>query len=91
MTGQFLSIDPEVSTTNQPYVYTGDNPVNASDPTGLNLVLSDSSVRCDFLGKAMNGTSSVASALDKAGIAGSIGVFIAYVFEAWTLMGVEIR
>ena len=34
MTGQFLSIDPEVSTTNQPYVYTGDNPVNASDPTG---------------------------------------------------------
>ena len=35
MTGQFLSIDPELSTTNQAYAYAGDDPVNESDPTGL--------------------------------------------------------
>ena len=34
VTGQFLSIDPELATTNQPYVYTGDDPVNVNDPTG---------------------------------------------------------
>jgi RHS repeat-associated protein len=33
-TGQFLSVDPEVSQTGQPYSYAGDNPVNATDPTG---------------------------------------------------------
>jgi RHS repeat-associated protein len=33
-TGQFLSVDPELATTNQPYVYTGDDPVNETDPTG---------------------------------------------------------
>ncbi len=34
MTGQFLSVDPELAATNQPYVYTENNPVNHSDPTG---------------------------------------------------------
>jgi RHS repeat-associated protein len=34
-TNQFISIDPDVATTNQPYVYTGDNPLNATDPLGL--------------------------------------------------------
>ena len=33
-TGQFLSIDPELSVTNQPYVYAGDDPSNKSDPLG---------------------------------------------------------
>jgi RHS repeat-associated protein len=32
---QFMSIDPDVATTDQPYVYAGDNPLNASDPLGL--------------------------------------------------------
>jgi RHS repeat-associated protein len=36
-TGQFLSVDPQVSQTRQPYEYAGGNPVNASDPTGLKL------------------------------------------------------
>jgi hypothetical protein len=35
-TDQFLSIDPEVATTNQPYVFTNDDPLNATDPIGLN-------------------------------------------------------
>ena len=34
-TGQFLSVDPLVDETGQPYAYAGDDPVNGSDPTGL--------------------------------------------------------
>jgi len=34
-TGQFLSVDPLVASTGQPYQYAGNNPVNASDPSGL--------------------------------------------------------
>lgn len=36
-TAQFLSTDPLSSQTHQPYAYTGDNPLNASDPTGLDF------------------------------------------------------
>lgn len=34
-TGQFLSVDPAVNVTGQPYAYAGDDPVNQSDPLGL--------------------------------------------------------
>lgn len=34
-TGQFLSQDPMVDQTLQPYEYAGDSPTNSSDPTGL--------------------------------------------------------
>lgn len=34
-TGQFLSVDPLVDETGQPYPYTGDDPVNGVDPDGL--------------------------------------------------------
>ncbi len=34
-TGQFLSVDPAVGLTSQPYAYTGDDPVNNTDPTGM--------------------------------------------------------
>jgi len=34
-TGQFLSIDPLVDETGQPYSYTGGDPVNGGDPTGM--------------------------------------------------------
>jgi RHS repeat-associated protein len=33
-TGQFMSVDPDLAQTQQPYQYTGDNPVNETDPTG---------------------------------------------------------
>jgi hypothetical protein len=33
-TGEFLSIDPEVATTDQPYVFTNDDPLNGEDPLG---------------------------------------------------------
>jgi RHS repeat-associated protein len=34
-TAQFLTVDPAVSTTQQPYQYTSDNPINNVDPSGL--------------------------------------------------------
>lgn len=34
-TAQFLSIDPDVAETGQPYAYTADDPLNATDPLGL--------------------------------------------------------
>ena len=34
-TDQFLSIDPDVAETGEPYAYTGDDPLNATDPLGL--------------------------------------------------------
>src|ERR1700685_1031043 len=33
-TGQFLSIDPELQATGEPYAYTRDDPENANDLTG---------------------------------------------------------
>ena len=34
-TDQFLSVDPDLAETGQPYAFTGDNPLNATDPLGL--------------------------------------------------------
>jgi RHS repeat-associated protein len=34
-TAQFLSVDPLRAVSGEPYSYAGDNPLNASDPTGL--------------------------------------------------------
>ena len=34
-TGQFLNVDPLVDVTGQPYAYTGDDPNDETDPTGL--------------------------------------------------------
>ena len=34
-TDEFMSIDPEVATTDQPYVFTNDDPLNEEDPLGL--------------------------------------------------------
>ena len=34
-TDQFLSVDPDVDETDQPYVFTNDNPLNSEDPLGL--------------------------------------------------------
>jgi RHS repeat-associated protein len=34
-TDQFLSVDPDLSQTGQPYAFTGDDPLNLTDPLGL--------------------------------------------------------
>jgi RHS repeat-associated protein len=33
--GQFISVDPDLADTLQPYAYAGDNPVSETDPNGL--------------------------------------------------------
>jgi RHS repeat-associated protein len=33
-TDQFLSVDPDVAETGQPYAFTDDDPLNATDPWG---------------------------------------------------------
>jgi RHS repeat-associated protein len=33
-TGQFISVDPDLNQTLEPYGYAGDNPVSSKDPTG---------------------------------------------------------
>ena len=38
-TGQFLSRDPMVATTRSPYGYVADNPLNGTDPSGLDFGL----------------------------------------------------
>ncbi len=38
-TAQFLSVDPIVLETGEPYSYAGDDPINQSDPSGLLVVL----------------------------------------------------
>jgi len=40
-TGQFLSIDPDLSTTLEAYLYAGDDPVNDIDPAGLGRLESE--------------------------------------------------
>ncbi|HUC14776.1 MAG TPA: RHS repeat-associated core domain-containing protein [Acidimicrobiales bacterium] len=34
-TGQFMSVDPDLAETDQPYAYAADDPVNEGDPSGL--------------------------------------------------------
>jgi RHS repeat-associated protein len=47
-TGQFISVDPELSVTGQPYEYASADPVSGNDPTGLakTLCLTNSSDYC---------------------------------------------
>jgi RHS repeat-associated protein len=35
VTDQFLSVDPDVADSGQPYAFTGDDPLNGTDPLGL--------------------------------------------------------
>ena len=36
-TGQFISIDPAVDQTERPYLYAADDPVDSSDPSGMDV------------------------------------------------------
>jgi hypothetical protein len=38
-TGQFVSVDPMVQETDQPYVFVNDNPLNGTDPLGLCFIV----------------------------------------------------
>jgi hypothetical protein len=52
-TDQFLSVDPDVAETGQPYAFTGDDPLNASDPLGLDKVCEGD---CESLSEQLIGT-----------------------------------
>jgi hypothetical protein len=51
-TGQFLSVDPLVSSTGEPYAYARDDPVNGSDPNGLHLACGENNQDCAGLTEA---------------------------------------
>jgi hypothetical protein len=57
-TGQFLSVDPDVAETGQPYAYTDDDPVNAIDPDGLDCGIF--SVVCGAYDSAAGGVKTAA-------------------------------
>ena len=52
-TGQFVSVDPMVDQTGQPYAYTGDDPVNDVDPLGLSFM--GNNENCNMAGSAPSG------------------------------------
>ena len=49
-TGQFMSVDPDLAETGQPYAYAGDDPVNEVDPSGLVTVGYCGGAAAAFLG-----------------------------------------
>jgi RHS repeat-associated protein len=59
---QFLSVDPLVATTNAPYTYASDDPVNLSDPSGLNDCGIFTAV-CDVGDVAAGGANAVGGAI----------------------------
>jgi RHS repeat-associated protein len=54
-TAQFLSVDPFVALTGEPYSYAGDNPVNYSDPTGLVFGIPDPPPSWEEVGEGVAG------------------------------------
>ncbi len=51
-TDEFLSIDPEVAATDQPYAFVNDDPLNAEDPFGLGPVAAGGNTNTDTLAVA---------------------------------------
>jgi RHS repeat-associated protein len=56
-TGQFLTVDPLVGETQQPYSYTAGDPVNATDPSGQDLLSNIGNAAAGILGGATGGLS----------------------------------
>jgi RHS repeat-associated protein len=78
-TAQFLSVDPLVGLTRAPYIYTEDNPMNSTDPTGLWFGVDD--LVASGVGLVVGGTVSTVDqvvsgngiSLSKVGIAAASG------------------
>jgi RHS repeat-associated protein len=65
-TEQWLTVDPDVAATGQPYVFTGGDPVNVYDPLGLNYQLPPLTVReAEIAGHALNALQTGASVVDE--------------------------
>ena len=74
-TDQFLTVDPVLAKTGQPYAFAGNNPLNASDPLGLfcwgwcsfsNIATNVSNWTSDAVGWTMSGISGIVSAIGAA-------------------------
>ncbi len=49
-TDSFISVDPDVQETDQPYVFVNDNPLNATDPLGLKKKISSVVASTPYVG-----------------------------------------
>lgn len=78
-TGQFLSVDPDVAQTGQPYGYVGEDPMNEVDPLGL---------MCFSLHCIVNDAVSAVTAPDRAAIAAGKWVYHHPVEAAGLVLGV---
>jgi RHS repeat-associated protein len=54
VTGQFLSADPDLSQTQQPYLYAAGNPVSGTDPSGNMMIIGNDSISPDGAGGTAN-------------------------------------
>lgn len=70
-TAQFLSIDPMVDKTNEPYGYAQGNPVNLSDPTGLTVYGACGSLSINLVVAGASGTGCIT--IDGSGNIGVVG------------------
>jgi RHS repeat-associated protein len=75
VTGQFLTTDPLVDQTRQPYAYTGNNPLLATDPTGL------------YFNFGSGDWNALANAVNR--LVGNIGGFLAGIGDGATFWGTE--
>jgi RHS repeat-associated protein len=55
VTGQFISVDPDLNLTDQPYAFAGDDPINASDSLGLCSDRDQACVTAAFAAWIING------------------------------------
>jgi len=82
-TAQFMSVDPLVATTGQPYEYVGDNPLNEGDPLGL---CSKGNTLCEWasrVGDVLQATAVAAGIAQDAADAGTVVCAVADCEEAW--------
>jgi uncharacterized protein RhaS with RHS repeats len=63
-TGQFLNVDPMVNETGLAYSYTGDDPLNDTDPSGLDIFITVSASTARVIGHFLNGTQTSLQVLD---------------------------
>jgi len=80
-TGQFITQDPDVAQTGQPYEYAADNPRNNTDPTGLSANFSCVPGLRDYPGCThIEGTPSISGVVNGlASVGSSVGGFVATV------------
>jgi RHS repeat-associated protein len=64
-TGQFLSVDPEVDSTDAPYAYAADDPVNGTDPLGQQCATNEEGALNDDAGQDQVNGADVSGQLSK--------------------------